>query len=66
MRVARLRLTDKHRLKLWPDWRHFGFLTNLDGTAAEIDKFHRQHTVVELAIHDLKDGAMPTRRSTSS
>ena len=55
--VRRTRLTDKHQLKLWPDWRHFGFLTDLDGTAIELDKFHRQHAVVELAIRDLKEGA---------
>ena len=55
--VRRTRLTDKHQLKLWPDWRHFGFLTDLAGTAVEIDKFHRQHAVVELAIRDLKEGA---------
>ena len=55
--VRRTRLTDKHQLKLWPDWRHFGFLTDLDGTAVDIDKFHRQHAVVELAIRDLKEGA---------
>ena len=55
--VRRTRLTDKHQLKLWPDWRHFGFLTDLDWTAVELDKFHRQHAVVELAIRDLKEGA---------
>ena len=54
--VRRTRLTDKQQLKLWPDWRHFGFLTDLDGTAADVDKFHRQHAVVELAIRDLKEG----------
>ena len=55
--VRRTRLTDKQQLKLWPDWRHFGFLTDLHGTAVEVDKFHRQHAVVELAIRDLKEGA---------
>lgn len=55
--VRRTRLTDKHQLKLWPDWRHFAFLTDLPGTAVELDKFHRQHAVVELAIRDLKQGA---------
>ena len=55
--VRRTRLTDKQQLKLWPDWRHFGFLTDLVGTAVEVDKFHRQHAVVELAIRDLKEGA---------
>ena len=55
--VRRTRLTDKQQLKLWPDWRHFGFLTDLAAPAVEIDKFHRQHAVVELAIRDLKEGA---------
>ena len=55
--VRRTRLTDKQQLKLWPDWRHFGFLTDLEGTAVDVDKFHRQHAVVELAIRDLKEGA---------
>ncbi len=55
--VRRTRLTDTHQLKLWPDWRHFGFLTDLEGTAVELDQFHRRHAVVELAIRDLKQGA---------
>ena len=55
--VRRTRLTDKHQLKLWPDWRHFGFLTDLDGPAVEVDQFHRRHAVVELAIRDIKEGA---------
>jgi hypothetical protein len=55
--VRRTRLTDKQQLKLWPDWRHFAFLTDVEGTAVEIDRFHRQHAVVELAIRDLKEGA---------
>ena len=55
--VRRTRLTDTHQAKLWPDWRHFGFLTDLDGDAVAIDGFHRQHAVVELVIRDLKEGA---------
>ena len=55
--VRRTRLTDKQQSRLWPDWRHFGFLTDLDGTAVEVEKFHRRHAVVELAIRDLKEGA---------
>ena len=37
--VRRTRLTDRRQLKLWPDWLHFGFLTDLDGKRAvkEID-----------------------------
>lgn len=54
--VRRTRLTGC-QAKLWPDWRHFGFLTDLAGTAVEIDAFHRRHAVVELAIRDLKEGA---------
>ena len=55
--VRRTRLTDTQQLKLWPDWRHHAFLTDLDGDAVEVDKFHRHHGVVELAIRDLKEGA---------
>ncbi len=55
--VRRTRLTDKAQAKLWPDWRHFAFLTALTGDVAAIDAFHRQHAVVELAIRDLKEGA---------
>jgi len=55
--IRRTRLTDVHQAKLWPDWRHFGFLTDLDGDTVTIDAFHRQHAVVELAIRDLKEGA---------
>ena len=55
--VRRTRLTDTHQLKLWPDWRHHAFITDLDGTAVDVDKFHRHHAVVELAIRDLKEGA---------
>jgi hypothetical protein len=54
--VRRTRLTGR-QAKLWPDWRHFGFLTDLAGTPVEVDAFHRQHAVVELAIRDLKEGA---------
>jgi hypothetical protein len=54
--VRRTRLTGR-QAKLWPDWRHFGFLTDLAGTAVEVDAFDRRHAVVELAIRDLKEGA---------
>jgi len=55
--VRRTRLTDRHQAKLWPDWRHFGFLTDLADDTVTIDGFHRQHAVVELTIRDLKEGA---------
>ena len=55
--VRRTRLTDPHQARLWPDWRHFAFLTDLDGDAVELDEFHRAHATVELDIRDLKEGA---------
>jgi Transposase DDE domain group 1 len=55
--VRRTRLVDARQAKLWPDWRHFGFLTDLDGPAVEIDAFHRAHASIELAIRDLKEGS---------
>lgn len=55
--VRRTRLTDPAQARLWPDWRHFGFLTDLEGDAVAIDAFHRAHATVELDIRDLKEGA---------
>jgi hypothetical protein len=55
--VRRTRLTDRRQAQLWPDWRHFAFLTDLDDDPVEVDAFHRAHARVELAIRDLKEGA---------
>jgi len=55
--VRRTRLTGTAQQRLWPDWRHHAFLTDLTGDAVEVDRFHRHHAVVELAIRDLKEGA---------
>lgn len=38
-------------------FRHFAFLTDLAGTAVDLDAFHRRHAVVELCIDDWKEGA---------
>ncbi len=54
--VRRTRLLGR-QATLWPDWRHFAFLTDLDGDAVSVDAFHRQHAVVELAIRELKEGS---------
>jgi hypothetical protein len=54
--VRRTRLVGRQAM-LWPEWRHFAFVTDLEGTAVELDAFHRSHAVVELAIRDLKEGA---------
>jgi hypothetical protein len=32
-------------------------LTDLDGPAVEVDRFHREHATVELAIRDIKEGS---------
>jgi len=55
--VRRTRLTAAAQQRLWPDWRHHAFLTDLTAPAVEVDRFHRHHAVVELAIRDLKEGA---------
>lgn len=54
--VRRTRLVG-HQATLWPEWRHFAFLTDLGGDAVDVDAFHRAHATVELAIKDLKEGA---------
>ena len=53
--ARRTRLTHAAQARLWPDWRHFAFLTDLDDDAVALDAFHREHAVVELAIRDLKE-----------
>jgi hypothetical protein len=55
--ARRTRLLDRRQARLWPDWRHFAFLTDLDGDAVDIDAFHRAHASIELAIRDLKEGS---------
>jgi hypothetical protein len=55
--VRRTRLTDTHQQRLWPHWRHHAFLTDLTTDTVAVDRFHRQHAVVELAIRDIKEGA---------
>ena len=54
--VRRTRLTGR-QATLWPQWRHFAFLTDLGGKAVDVDEFHRAHATVELGIRDLKEGA---------
>jgi hypothetical protein len=55
--VRRTRLTDTAQQRLWPDWRHHAFITNVELPTVEVDQFHRDHATVELAIRDLKEGA---------
>jgi len=55
--VRRTRLTDPAQQALWPDWRHHAFITDLEIPTIDVDKFHRDHARVEVAIRDLKEGA---------
>jgi Transposase DDE domain group 1 len=55
--VRRTRLVGA-QAELWPDWRHFAFLTNRTDPLELVEQEHRQHAVVELAIRDLKDQAL--------
>ncbi len=43
--------------ELFPSWRYFGFVTDLEGSAVEVDQFHRNRARIELSIKDLKEGA---------
>jgi hypothetical protein len=55
--VRRTRLVG-HQAQLWPDWRHFCFLTNRTEDIALVEAEHRDHAVVEQVIADLKDQAL--------
>jgi hypothetical protein len=55
--VRRTRLVGQ-QAELFPDWRHFAFLTNRTDPLEIVESEHRQHAVVELAIRDLKDQAL--------
>jgi hypothetical protein len=55
--VRRTRLLGP-QAELWPDWRHFAFLTNRTEALEIVEAEHRAHAVVELAIRDLKDQAL--------
>ena len=57
MIVRRTRLIGA-QAELWPDWRHFPFLTNRTEPLPVVEGEHRQHAVVELTIRDLKDQAL--------
>jgi hypothetical protein len=55
--VRRTRLTGP-QAELWPDWRHFCFLTNRAQEISLVEAEHRDHAVVEQVIADLKDQAL--------
>jgi hypothetical protein len=55
--VRRTRLVGA-QAQLWPDWRHFAFLTNRVEDIETVEAEHRDHAVVEQVIADLKDQAL--------
>ena len=55
--VRRTRLLGP-QAELWPDWRHFAFITNREEEIALVEAEHRGHAVVEQVIADLKDSAL--------
>src|ERR1700758_5079874 len=55
--VRRTRLVGA-QAELWPDWRHFAFLTNRTEELGLVEAEHRDHAVVEQVIADLKDQAL--------
>jgi hypothetical protein len=55
--VRRTRLLGA-QAELWPDWRHFCFITNRTEALTLIEAEHREHAVVEQVIADLKDQAL--------
>ena len=55
--VRRTRLLGA-QAELWPDWRHFAFLTNRTDDIVLVEAEHREHAVVEQVIADLKDQAL--------
>jgi hypothetical protein len=55
--VRRTRLLGA-QAEIWPDWRHFCFITNRTETLTVVEAEHRDHAVVEQVIADLKDQAL--------
>jgi hypothetical protein len=55
--VRRTRLVGA-QAELFPDWRHFAFVTNRTDAIEIVEAEHRDHAVVEQVIADLKDQAL--------
>jgi hypothetical protein len=55
--VRRTRLVGP-QAQLWPDWRHFAFITNRTEELTLVESEHRDHAVVEQVIADLKEQAL--------
>jgi hypothetical protein len=55
--IRRTRLVGP-QAELWPDWRHFAFVTNRGENITLVEAEHRDHAAVEQVIADLKDQAL--------
>ena len=55
--VRRTRLVGA-QAELFPDWRHFAFVTNRTDAIEIVEAEHRDHAVVEQVLTDLKDQAL--------
>jgi hypothetical protein len=55
--VRRTRLVGP-QATLWPDWRYHAFITDRTDDIDLVEREHRQHAIVELAIRDHKEGAL--------
>ena len=55
--IRRVRLLGA-QAELWPDWRHFAFITNRSDEITVVEAEHREHAVIEQVIADLKDQAL--------
>ena len=55
--VRRTRLIGP-QAELFPDWRHFAFITNRSDDITIVEAEHRDHAVVEQVIAELKDQAL--------
>jgi hypothetical protein len=57
--VRRVHLhAQEQQTELFAYWRYFAFITNRTDDTRLVDREHRQHAEVELAIRDLKDQAL--------
>ena len=63
--VPRTRLVGK-QAELFPNWQYFAFASNRTEPLLLVEAEYREHTVVELAIRDLKDQALETRSRASA
>jgi hypothetical protein len=63
--VRRVKPTPGSQLALFEAYEYHAFVTDMEGSATELDAYHRAHAEVELVIRDLKEGPwahMPSGR----